>query len=74
MRLLDSIPLTTILIFCATIGLAPFTPPHVWEKLQMLVAGTLSEPIDILDLVMHGAPWLVLIVKLARLVQRRVTA
>lgn len=74
MRLLDSIPLTTILIFCATIGLAPFTPPHVWEKLQMLVAGTLSEPIDILDLVMHGAPWLVLIVKLARLVHRRVTA
>ncbi|WP_288928229.1 RND transporter [uncultured Maritimibacter sp.] len=74
MRLLDSIPLTTILIFCATIGLAPFTPPHVWEKLQMLVAGTLSEPIDILDLVMHGAPWLVLIVKLARLLQRRVTA
>jgi hypothetical protein len=74
MRLLDSIPLTTILIFCATIGLAPFTPPHVWEKAQMLVAGTLSEPIDILDLVMHGAPWLVLIVKLARLVQRRVTA
>ncbi|MBL6429702.1 MAG: RND transporter [Maritimibacter sp.] len=74
MRLLVSIPLTTILIFCATIGLAPFTPPHVWEKLQMLVAGTLSEPIDILDLVMHGAPWLVLIVKLARLVQRRVTA
>ncbi|MEC7761031.1 MAG: RND transporter [Pseudomonadota bacterium] len=74
MRLLDSIPIFTILIFCATIGLAPFTPPHVWEKLQMLASGTLSAPIDIFDLAMHGLPWLVLIVKLAREVQRRVSA
>jgi hypothetical protein len=74
MRLLDSIPITTILIFCATIGLAPFTPPHVWEKLVMLFSGTLSAPIDIFDLAMHGLPWLVLIVKLARLVQLRVAA
>ncbi|MAM60141.1 RND transporter [Maritimibacter sp. UBA3975] len=74
MRLLDSIPITTILIFCATIGLAPFTPPHVWEKLGMLFSGTLAAPVDIFDLAMHGLPWLVLVAKLARVAQLRVTA
>jgi len=66
MSFLDRIPLSTVLIFCATIGLAPFAPPHVWEKILMLASGTLSKPIDIFDLVMHGAPWLVLFVKLGR--------
>lgn len=67
MSFLDDIPIGIILVFCATIGLAPFTPPHVWEKLTMLLDGTLSAPIDIFDFVMHGAPWLVLVAKLARM-------
>lgn len=66
MAILDDIPLGTILIFCLTIGLAPFTPPHVWEKLVMLVSGELTAPIDIFDFLMHGAPWAVLAAKLAR--------
>ena len=49
------------LIACLTLGLAPFSPPHVWEKLNMLVGGTLQKPMDIFDLLMHGAPWLLLI-------------
>ena len=52
-----------VIIACLTIGLAPFNPPHIWEKLQMLAAGTLTKPIDIFDLLMHAAPWLLLIVK-----------
>lgn len=28
--------------------------PHLIEKLQMLVAGTLRRPIDIFDLALHG--------------------
>ena len=69
---LDQIPLSTLLIIAATLGLAPFVPePHVWEKLKMLAAGTLSRPIDIFDLVFHGLPWLVLGAKLARLGTRR---
>lgn len=67
MAFLDDIPLGFVLLFCVTLGLAPFTPPHVWEKLTMLVDGTLAAPIDIFDLLMHGAPWLVLIAKLARM-------
>ena len=67
MSLLDKIPLQTLVIISLTIGLAPFTPPHVWEKLTMLFAGTLREPIDIFDLVMHGSPWVLLALKLGRM-------
>jgi hypothetical protein len=55
-----------LVVLCATLGLAPFMPePHVWEKLKMLVAGDLVRPIDIFDLLMHAAPWLLLAGKLA---------
>lgn len=68
MKFLDSIPLSLALVASLSLGLAPFVPePHVWEKLKMLVAGDLRETIDILDLLMHGAPWLVLLAKLAQL-------
>ena len=30
----------------------------------MLAAGNLTQPIDILDLALHGAPWLLLALKL----------
>ena len=64
MRFLDSLPWTTLILVTAFLGLAPFTPePHVWEKLKMLVAGELSRPIDIFDLCLHGAPWVLLLAK-----------
>jgi hypothetical protein len=50
---------------CLTLGLAPFTPePHLWEKLKMLLSGELGKPMDIFDLLLHGSPWLLLILKL----------
>lgn len=65
MAFLDRIPLAPLVLISLTLGLAPFTPePHVWEKLKMLAAGELTQPIDIFDLVMHGAPWVLLILKL----------
>ena len=65
-RLLDSLPLWLLLVLCLTLGLAPFVPePHIWEKLKMLAAGTLVRPVDILDLAMHAAPWVLLVLKLA---------
>ncbi len=60
---LGRIPWSFVVVACLTLGLAPFRPPHVWEKLQMLSAGTLRRPIDIFDLVMHGSPWLLGIAK-----------
>ena len=68
MNWLDEIPLAILVIACLLLGLAPFTPePHVWEKLKMLADGTLVKPIDIFDLLLHGAPFVVLILKLLRL-------
>jgi hypothetical protein len=37
------------------------------EKLAMLFNGTLSKPIDIFDLLLHGTPWVLLAIKLIRL-------
>ncbi|MCB0391330.1 MAG: hypothetical protein KDD58_08565 [Bdellovibrionales bacterium] len=58
------IPWNLVIIACLTLGLAPFNPPHIWEKLNMLVAGTLTKPIDIFDLLMHSTPWIFLLIKL----------
>ena len=70
MNWLDKIPLGILVLASATLGLAPFMPePHVWEKLKMLATGELTRPIDIFDLVMHGAPWLLLFAKLVRMAQ-----
>ena len=67
MRWLDKIPLYMLLIAALTLGLAPFLPqPHVLEKLQMLLAGTLTTPIDIFDLLLHGTPFVLLALKLLR--------
>jgi hypothetical protein len=72
MKWLDKIPLSTLVVIALLLGLAPFMPePHVWEKLKMFAAGTLSKPIDIFDLFMHGAPWLLLILKLLRMATRK---
>ena len=68
MAILDQIPLNLVILACLTLGLAPFFPePHLWEKLKMLVAGTLVKPVDIFDMAMHAAPFLVLALKLWRL-------
>lgn len=61
MTWLNKIPFSTLIIISLTLGLAPFVPePHVWEKLKMLADGSLTKPVDIFDLVMHGTPWLLL--------------
>jgi hypothetical protein len=65
---LDEIPIFMLVIAAFFLGIAPIFPePHLWEKLKMLAAGTLVRPLDIFDLLMHGAPTLLLILRLARL-------
>jgi hypothetical protein len=67
MHWLDRFSWGVLILAALTLGLAPFTPePHVWEKLRLLAAGELVRPIDIFDLLMHGAPWLLLVLKGAR--------
>jgi len=69
---LDSIPLTMAVLLALTLGLAPFMPePHLFEKVRMLVQGTLVKPVDIFDLFFHLAPWLLLAAKLTRIAVAR---
>ncbi|HXX81688.1 MAG TPA: hypothetical protein VEI46_09065, partial [Thermodesulfovibrionales bacterium] len=52
-----------VFLLCLTLGLAPFQPPHILEKLQMLIEGRLVRPIDWFDLLLHAAPWVLLVLK-----------
>lgn len=64
-RLFDTLPLWALAVLCLTLGLAPFVPePHVWEKLKMLTAGELTRMVDLFDLALHAAPFLLLTLKL----------
>jgi hypothetical protein len=63
MKWLSKTPWSFLIIACLSLGLAPFSPPHIVEKLGMLFSGTLTRPVDIFDLFMHGAPWALLIAK-----------
>ncbi len=68
MEWLDNIPLWLLILLSLTLGLAPFYPePHLWEKLKMLAAGTLTRPLDIFDLIYHAAAPVLLILKLVRM-------
>ena len=68
--LLDRLPWGVLIVLALTLGLAPFRPPHIVEKLQMLFHGTLVKPIDWFDLFLQAAPWLLLVLKAAVSIQR----
>ncbi len=62
LRQTPTIPFAVVAILLA---LAPFQPePHLIEKLRMLGQGTLTRPMDIFDLALHGTPLALLLVKL----------
>ncbi|MER0439602.1 hypothetical protein [Emticicia sp. W12TSBA100-4] len=50
------------LVVSLTLGLAPFVPePHIVGKLRWLMGGAVGmKPIDWLDLVQHGFPFVLL--------------
>lgn len=72
MNWLDRLPWSPLILGALLLGLAPFVPePHLWEKLKMLTSGELRRPIDIFDLLMHGAPALLLLAKGVRAALRK---
>ncbi|MEF8794445.1 hypothetical protein [Thiohalorhabdus sp.] len=72
---IDRIPLGSLVVAALLLGLAPFAPePHLWQKLKMLAAGTLTQPIDIFDLVLHGVFPLLLGIRLVRVALARSAA
>ncbi|MBA3027291.1 MAG: RND transporter [Desulfobacteraceae bacterium] len=60
----DQLNWAVVIVLCATLGLAPFSPPHIVEKLSMLMKGNLVKPLDWFDLFFHGVPWIILIMKI----------
>ncbi len=74
LKLIDSITLPIFIVLCLTLGMAPFLPePHLVEKIRLLLTGELTRLIDIFDLLLHGIPWVLLLMKLALIFKTRQT-
>ena len=57
------LPWSMVILFFLILGLAQLFPiHHVWVKLKKSV--TLVKPIDWFDLIMHAAPWILLLIKM----------
>lgn len=60
--------IVAVLLATAPIG----SQPHLIEKINMLMTGTLVKPLDIFDLVLHSAPIIILLIKLYLSAKNRV--
>ncbi|UKM66429.1 hypothetical protein GSB9_03019 [Flavobacteriaceae bacterium GSB9] len=62
-----------IVLLCLTLGLAPFFPePHIWGKLKWIAGGAKGMAfIDWFDVVLHGFPFVLLLVALALKLQKK---
>ncbi|GAB4248266.1 MAG: hypothetical protein Tsb0034_27620 [Ekhidna sp.] len=60
-------------VLCLTLGLAPFTPePHLFGKIRWVLGGADGmQGMDWFDLLLHGAPWVYLVVVLVGMALRR---
>jgi hypothetical protein len=64
MKWLDHLPWSGLIIAALLLGSAPFgAQPHLFEKIGMLLEGTLVKPLDIFDLLMHATPILLILLK-----------
>lgn len=71
-KVFDAVSWPLVLLLVLGLGLAPFWPePHLWQKLRLLVAGELVRPLDVFDLALHAAPWLLLAGKLINSARNR---
>lgn len=68
---LDRFPLALLIAIALWLAVAPVVPePHLVEKLRMLSQGTLTQPLDIFDLLLHSVPLVLLGVRLWRIWRR----
>ncbi len=64
MKWLDNFSFPLLIIVSIFLGTAPMgAQPHLVEKINMLMAGTLVRPLDIFDLLMHATPIILLALK-----------
>ncbi len=51
------------LLTSLTLGLAPFSEPHIWGKMKWIAGGAVGmKPMDWFDTFLHGLPWVWLVV------------
>ena len=63
-KFIESLPFPILIIMALLLGTAPMGgEPHLIEKINMLMAGTLAKPLDIFDLVLHSTPIILLLLK-----------
>lgn len=71
-RLLDNLSFPLLIIMAVLLGTAPIGgEPHLIEKINMLLFGTLVKPLDIFDLLMHSAPIILLVIKIILLLKNK---
>lgn len=60
------------LILALTLGLAPFLPePHLFGKLRWVFGGAKGmQAMDYFDLVLHGFPWVLLVIAVVKKVKQ----
>ena len=72
LKWIDKLPLVPLVGVAILLAVLPLhSTPHLLEKLGMLVQGTLVKPIDIFDLLMHGTPAALVIIRLIRMVAKK---
>lgn len=73
MKLIDNLPV--LILLCLTLGLAPFYPePHIWGKLRWIAGGANGmKLIDWWDTLMHGTPFILLLIHLGIRVKNTMT-
>ncbi len=65
--------LRLIIILVLTLGLAPYSPePHLFGKIRWVKGGAVGmQPMDWFDLVLHGFPFVLLLVYLVLTVRKK---
>lgn len=72
---LDNLSFPVLIIISIFLGAAPFgAQPHLLEKLNMLMAGSLVKPLDIFDLIMHSIPIILLSIKTVLFLRKKMEA
>ena len=73
-KILDLFSFPVLIIISLFLGAAPIgSEPHLLQKLNMLMAGTLVKPLDIFDLLLHSTPIVFLILKTLLWVKNKIT-
>lgn len=63
-NVIKGLPYPLLIIMSIFMALAPFQPePHLVQKFDMLMAGNLTKPLDIFDMLWHLLPASLLVVK-----------